>query len=99
VAGAAAAAPHRCDQLDRAAIGGCREGESGRVEAWLETFSHLPIDDAIALKSVRLRQRHGLKIPDAIILATARYSNLNLANRSSRDFPLTLGGVVHPYAL
>ena len=52
-------------------LAGCREGESGRVEAWLETFPHLPIDDAIALESVRLRQRHGLKSPDAIILATA----------------------------
>jgi predicted nucleic acid-binding protein len=67
--------------------------------AWLETFPHLPIDDAIALESVRLRQRHGLKIPDAIILATAHCSDLNLATRNSRDCPLKLGGVVHPYAL
>lgn len=78
---------------------GCRAGESDRVEAWLETFPRLPLDDAIALESVRLRQGHGLKIPDAIILATARCADLSLATRNSRDFPLTLGGVVHPYAL
>ncbi len=78
---------------------GCREGESGPVEAWLNTFPRLALDDGIALESVRLRQRHGLKISDAIILATARCSDLNLATRNSRDFPLTLGGVVHPYAL
>ena len=78
---------------------GCREGESGPVEDWLDTFPRLPIDDAIALETVRLRQRHGLKIPDAIILATARCSDLNLATRNSRDFPLTLGGVLHPYQL
>ena len=77
----------------------CREGESGRVEAWLDTFPCLPLNDAIALKSVRLRQRHGLKIPDAIILATARCADLNLASRNSRDVPLTLGGVVHPDGL
>ena len=76
---------------------GCREGESGRVQAWLDTFPRLPLDDAIALESVRLRQRHGLKIPDAIILATARCADLSLATRNSRDFPLTLGGVLHPY--
>lgn len=46
-----------------------------------------------------LGQRHGLKIPDAIILATARCADLNLATRNSRDFPLTLGGVLHPYQL
>jgi predicted nucleic acid-binding protein len=55
--------------------------------------------EAIALESVRLRQRHGIKIPDAIILATARCAALNLASRNSRDFPLTLGGVLHPYQL
>jgi predicted nucleic acid-binding protein len=77
---------------------GCREGESGRVQAWLDTFPRLPLDDAIALESVRLRQRHGLKIPDAIILATARCADLSLATRNSRDFPLTLG-VLHPYRL
>ena len=78
---------------------GCREGENDPVEAWLGTFPRLPIDDAIALETVRLRQRHGLKIPDAIILATARCSDLSLATRNSRDFPLALGDVVHPYAL
>jgi predicted nucleic acid-binding protein len=69
------------------------------VEAWLDTFPRLPLNDAIALESVRLRQRHGLKIPDAIILATARCGDLNLASRNSRDVPLTLGGVVHPDGL
>jgi predicted nucleic acid-binding protein len=78
---------------------GCREGESGRVQAWLDTFPRLPLDDAIALESVQLRQRHGLKIPDAIILATARCADLSLATRNSRDFPLTLGDVLHPYGL
>jgi hypothetical protein len=55
--------------------------------------------DALALESVRLRQRHGLKSPDAIILATARCADLSLATRNSRDFPLALGGLVHPYPL
>jgi len=78
---------------------GCREGENAPVQAWLGTFPRLPIDDAIALETVRLRQRHGLKIPDAIILATARCAELSLATRNSRDFPLAMGGVVHPYGL
>jgi predicted nucleic acid-binding protein len=78
---------------------GCREGESGRVEAWLDTFPRLPLNDAIALETVRLRQRHGLKIPAAIILATARCADFSLATRNSRDFPLAMGGVVHPYGL
>ena len=59
---------------------GWREGESGPVEAWLDTFPRLPI-------------------ADAIILATARCADLTLVTRNSRDFPLALGGVLHPYAL
>ena len=78
---------------------GCRGGESDRVEAWLDIFPRLPIDDPNALESVRHRQRHGLKIPKAIILASARCAALNLATRNSRDFSLTLGGVPHPYQL
>ena len=53
----------------------------------------------IAHESLQLRQMHGLKVPDAIILATARCADLTLATRNSRDFPLELGGVVHPYRL
>jgi hypothetical protein len=78
---------------------GCRGGESEAVEAWLESFPRLPLDDRIARESVRLRQQHSLKVPDAIILATARCTDLTLATRNSRDFPLDLGGVVHPYRL
>jgi predicted nucleic acid-binding protein len=78
---------------------GCREGERERVEAWLESFRRWTVDDTIARESVGLRQRHGLKVPDAIILATARCAGLPLATRNSRDFPLELGGIVHPYAL
>jgi predicted nucleic acid-binding protein len=78
---------------------GCREGESEAVQTWLETFPRLALDDAIASETVRLRQQHGLKVPDAIILATARCGGLTLATRNSRDFPLALGGVQHPYRI
>jgi len=69
------------------------------VQSWLEGFPRLPLDDAISREAVRLRQKHGLKVPDAIILATARCAQLTLATRNSRDLPLSLGGVMHPYVL
>jgi predicted nucleic acid-binding protein len=78
---------------------GCREGESSRVHDWLVGFPRLALDEAIATEAVGLRQRHGLKIPDAIILATARCGNFTLATRNVKDFPLALGGVLHPYRL
>ncbi|SBO43390.1 Ribonuclease VapC [Cyanobium sp. NIES-981] len=78
---------------------GCRQGEQERVEGWLQAFPRLPLDQAVARESVLLRQRHGLKVPDAIILATARCAGLTLATRNVRDFPLELGDVLHPYTL
>jgi len=82
-----------------ASAGGCREGEASRVQGWLESFPRLALDGAIAAEAVRLRQQHSLKIPDAIMLATARCGGFTLATRNVKDFPLALGGVVHPYRL
>jgi hypothetical protein len=66
------------------------------VQPWLKSFPRLPLDDAIARETVLLRQQHGLKMPNAIILATARCAQLSLATRNSRDFPLTRAGVLYP---
>lgn len=78
---------------------GCRGDETSAVEAWLACFPRLQLDDAIAREAVRLRQGQGLKVPDAIILATAACHGLTLATRNVRDFPLGLGCVLHPYSL
>jgi len=78
---------------------GCRAEETLAVESWLESFDRLAIDQAVAALTVTLRQRHGLKIPDAIILATAQHHELQLVTRNVRDFPLALGLVLHPYVL
>jgi predicted nucleic acid-binding protein len=78
---------------------GCRDAETEAVQVWLEAFPRLPLDDASSRAAVRLRQQHGMKMPDAIILATARCAELTLATRNSRDFPLTMGGVLHPYMI
>ena len=78
---------------------GCRTAESQTVEAWLDSFERLPLDRDVARGSVQARQRHGLKVPDAIILASASCHGLTLATRNSKDFPLSLGDVLHPYSL
>jgi hypothetical protein len=69
------------------------------VQPWLKSFPRLPLDDAIALETVLWRQQHGLRMPNAIILTTARCAQLSHATRNSSDFPLTLAGVLYPYQL
>jgi len=77
---------------------GCRDEEADSVQAWLQVFPCLSVDAGISRETVRIRRLHGLKVPDAIILATARSLQLTLATRNSRDFPLALGGVLIPVA-
>jgi len=44
------------------------------------------IDDAIAEEAIRIRQKHKVKTPDAIIAATARVNNLDLVTTNTNDF-------------
>jgi predicted nucleic acid-binding protein len=69
------------------------------VHTWLEVFPRLVLDDAVSRETVKLRQRCGLTVPDAIILATARCRGLTLATRNSRYSPMTQRGVLHPFRL
>jgi predicted nucleic acid-binding protein len=78
---------------------GCREQESQPVRTWLEGFRRLDLDQAVASEAVICRQQRGLKVPDAIILATARCHGLILATRNERDFPPENGQVICPYRL
>ncbi len=78
---------------------GCRGEEGEQVQPWLESFQRLELTQEIAAEAVRCRRSFGLKVPDAIILATARCHRLTLATRNSRDFPASLEGVLHPYGL
>ena len=78
---------------------GCAPGESEAVEVWLRGFHCLPLDGAVAREAADCRRALGLKVRDAIILATARCHQLRLATRNSRDFPEALAGVLVTYSL
>ena len=66
---------------------------------FLGTFSNLPITQEIAAKAVTIRRDTRLKLPDAIILATAEIEDLPLITRNTRDFPVTNPRIRVPYTL
>jgi len=68
------------------------------LEAFLNTFVVLPLSDPIARRAVELRRRHRIRLPDAIIWATADVHQRVLITRNTRDFPRQ-PGVFHPYRL
>ncbi|MCP9817774.1 type II toxin-antitoxin system VapC family toxin [Synechococcus sp. GreenBA-s] len=80
---------------------GCSEQKAERetVQRWLDGFQRIDLDGAIAARAVLLRRERRLKVPDAIILATAQCQRRRLVSRNIKDFPPTLEGVVVPYTL
>ena len=80
-------------------VGAAGVEEERSIRGFLSLFELLPIDEAVAEEAVKLRRSHRLKLPDAIIFATARVHRAELATRNTKDFPAGTPGVVVPYPL
>ena len=79
---------------------GCRDdGEEQLVREFLATFDVVPINAQVAESAVMLRRANRLRLPDAIILATAECSHALLVTRNTKDFPADTPGIRVPYSL
>lgn len=67
------------------------------TKLFLATFELLTIDDAVAAQAVLLRQTRRIKLPDAIIWATAQTHHRILITRNTKDFAENEPGVMIPY--
>ena len=66
--------------------------------AFLDSFSFLPMDAAIADQAAPLHRTMRLKLPDAIQAAFALRHALKLVTRNTKDFPSAKFAFVHvPY--
>ncbi|MFB9243779.1 PIN domain-containing protein [Massilia antarctica] len=79
---------------------GVSEDEDERllVEAFLAQFELVPIDHKVALEASRVRETHAMRLPDAVIQATANLSGRVLITRDTRDF-VPGDTVLVPYTL
>jgi predicted nucleic acid-binding protein len=73
--------------------------EESKVRPFLERFTQIAIDKAVAEKAVAIRRESGLRLPDAIIWASAQCEEALLITRNSKDFPADYPGVRIPYQL
>lgn len=64
---------------------------------FLEAFNVIELNDGVAERAVALRRKHGIKLPDAIIWASADVNSLLLVTRNTKDFDRDLPGVRIPY--
>ncbi|MDT1867702.1 type II toxin-antitoxin system VapC family toxin, partial [Acinetobacter baumannii] len=67
-------------------VGAKKYHQEQRTRMALSTFNIINISQDIAERSVALRQEYKLKLPDAIILATAQLHRLELITRNTKDF-------------
>lgn len=68
-------------------------------ENFLRRFQLIELDAAIARRAISLRQEHRLRLPDAIVWASALVHRALLVTRNTKDFPGDHPGVRAPYAL
>lgn len=58
-----------------------------------------PLVGGVAEEAVALRRKFRLRLPDAVIWATAREQGCLLVTRNSRDFPKNEPGIRVPYTI
>ena len=76
---------------------GASAQEAATLQHWLNTFDQIGIDDRVAGRAVELRRTHRIRLPDAIIWASAQVHDMVLVSRNHRDFPRDALDVRVPY--
>ena len=66
---------------------------------FLNSFDIVPVDEQIAERAVGLRRSHRIKLPDAVIWATAQAHAMLFVTRNTKDFPDGDPGIRAPYRL
>ena len=75
----------------------CDVAAGTAVSGFLNGFDVIALDGSIAESAVRLRQEHRIKLPDAIIWASAEVHAMLLVTRNTKDFPAGDPGTRIPY--
>ena len=69
-----------------------------RAERFLSGFGVDEVDEEISIRAASLRrERPRLKLPDAVILASALTRGRVLVTRNTKDFPVNMPGIRVPY--
>ena len=80
-------------------MAGTDSSDERQTRLALQVYQLLPMTSAVAERAFILRRDHRLKLPDAIILATAQTSGLLLVTRNSKDFSASDPQVRIPYQI
>jgi predicted nucleic acid-binding protein len=73
--------------------------EEMKVRSFLNRFKTIALSEDIAEAAVNIRKDLGIKLPDAIIYATAQIHHCLLVTRNTKDFPDSFADILCPYSL
>lgn len=80
-------------------VGAAEGEEESEIREFLRRFQVYGIEEGVAERAVDIRRREKLRLPDAIIWATAQQLGALLVTRNTRDFPSRNPGIRIPYQL
>lgn len=70
-----------------------------RTKAFLNSFYLIALDDTVVEQAVALRKQYRIKLPDAVIWASAQINSMLLITRNIKDFTEKEAGMRVPYKL
>ncbi len=71
--------------------------EEDVIEMFLRDFTLVELTRQVARDAVEIRRTRRIRLPDAIVWASARSESAVLVTRNTKDFPKGEGGVKMPY--
>lgn len=80
-------------------MAGTTDANQTEIREFLLNFRTVSLTPRVADLTVAIRRTRRIKLPDAIIQATAESERRTLITRNTRDFPSRLPGIHIPYAL
>ncbi len=78
---------------------GVNDDDQQAIRSFLSRFTQIDIDAEVAEIAVSIRREFKMRLPDAIIWASAKRENALLVSRNIKDFPVDSPGVRAPYRI
>lgn len=78
---------------------GADAGNEKDTKSFLDSFLLVELNGTIAKQAVMLRKEHRMKLPDAIIWASAQVNSMLLVTRNTKDFKKNELGIRVPYKI
>jgi predicted nucleic acid-binding protein len=75
------------------------EAEEDVIEMFLRDFRVIDLTRSVAREAVSIRRARRIRLPDAIVWASARTESAVLLTRNTKDFPADEPGLRVPYIL